>query len=105
MYIVKIVNEFLHGAIWVYEDGIASSWDKIDDDEILKELNKQAMELYGSYYEFDSHNQSCWFNEQLEKETKGKMLDLINKIKERLNQINNGDFVVEDLETERLENL
>ena len=99
------MNEFLHGAIWVYEDGIVSSWEKIDNDEILSELNKKTMVLFGSYYEFDSHGEACWFNADLEKSTKQEMLDLIVQIKKRLDEIDNGDFTVEDLVTERLQKL
>ena len=105
MYTIKLMNEFLHGAIWVYEDGVVSSWEKIDNDAVLEELNKKTMQLYGSYYEFDSHGEACWFNKELEKSTKQEMLNLISKINARLNEINKGDFVVEDLETKRLQNL
>ena len=105
VYTIKLMNEFLHGAIWVYEDGIVSSWEKIDNDVVLKELNKKTMQLYSSYYEFDSHGEACWFNKELEKSTKLEMLDLIAKINARLKEINNNDFIVEDLETERLHNL
>ena len=105
MYTIKIMNEFLHGAIWVYEDGSVSSWDKIDNDPILKELNEKTMLLYNSYFEFDSHNEACWFNKELEKSTKNEMLLLITKIKERLEQLNNNDIIIEDYETERLNKL
>ena len=33
------------------------------------------------------------------------MLNLISQIKKRLEEINDGSFVIEDLETERLNNL
>ncbi len=105
MYTIKIMNEFLHGAIWVYEDGIPSSWDKIDADPTLSDLNRQTMELYASYFEFDTNGESYTYNESLERQTKGEMLSLIRKIKERLHELNNGDFEVEDYETERLMNL
>jgi len=39
------------------------------------------------------------------KKKKNTMLKLISCIKERLAEINDGSFVVEDLETERLKNL
>ena len=105
MYTVKIMNEFLHGAIWIYENGVVSSWPKIDDDPILSNLNRATMELYGSYFEFDANGESCSFNAGIEKETKGEMLSLIKQIKERLNELNDGDFVIEDYETERLSKL
>ena len=56
-------------------------------------------------YEFDSHDEPCWFNHEKEKVEKNIMLELITHIKERLNEINDGSYTVEDLETERLENL
>ena len=102
MHTVKIMNEFLHGAIWVYEDGVPSSWEKIDADPILSDLNRQTKELYASYFDFDANGESCSFNEALEREPKNEMLDLIGKILKRLHELNNGDFEVEDYETGRL---
>lgn len=54
---------------------------------------------------FDSHNEPCWYNHEKEKAEKDVMIELISKIKSRLNEINDGSFVVEDLETERLKKL
>lgn len=107
MYTVKIMNEYLHGPIWVYNSNGISVWKYplISDDPLLKVLNNKAMELFSSYYEFDSHDMPCWFNHEKEKAEKNIMLDLISQIKERLEEINDGSFVVEDLETERLNNL
>ncbi len=39
-------------------------------------LNREIGELYDSYYEFDSHDQACWFNEEQEKTDKSLMLEL-----------------------------
>lgn len=61
--------------------------------------------MFDSYYEFDSHDEPCWFNHEKEKAEKDTMLGLISKIKARLNEINDESFTVEDLETERLKNL
>ena len=107
MYTVKIMNEYLHGPIWVYNpDGIPVwKYPLISDDPELCELNQKAMELFSGYYEFDSHDQPCWFNHEQEKADKEIMLDLIQKIRVRLDEINDGSFVVEDLETERLNSL
>ena len=71
----------------------------------VSELNQSARKLFDSYYEFDSHGEPCWFNHEKEKAEKNIMLKLISGIKERLAEINDGNFVVEDLETERLKNL
>ena len=107
MYTVKIMNEYLHGPIWVYNSNGISVWKYplISDDPLLKVLNDKAMELFSGYYEFDSHDAPCWFNSEKEKLERTTMLDLISQIKERLEEINDGSFVVEDLETERLNNL
>ena len=45
------------------------------------------------------------FDVEKEKEEKEIMLGLISQIKKRLEEINDGSFVVEDLETDRLSNL
>ena len=106
MFIVKLMNEFVHGVLWVCdEDDISTNYDLIDKDEELTKLNEETRKLFDSYYEFDSHDQVCWFNEELERKTKDKMLELIRKIKIRLSEINDGSFKVEDYETERLEKL
>lgn len=107
MYKIRLMNEYLHGPIWIYNaDGIAVlKYPLISDDPTLMKLNTEAMEMFSSYYEFDSHNSPCWFNSDKEKAEKGKMLSLIQKIIDRLNEINDGTFKIEDLETPRLNNL
>lgn len=99
------MNEFMHGAIWVYEDDIPTYYNLIDEDKILSKLNEETENLYNSYYEFDSHDSPCWFNKDLEKATKDKMLNLINKINKRLAELNDGSFKIEDYETQYLLNL
>ena len=107
MYTVKIMNEYLHGPIWVYNsDGIPVwKYPLISDDPVLCVLNQKAMELFSGYYEFDSHDQPCWFNHEKEKKDKDTILELIQKILARLDEINDGSFVVVDYETERLNSL
>lgn len=103
MYTIKLANEFMHGAIWVYdEEGISTDYSLIDDDAELQKLNKKTEDLYNSYYEFDSHNQPVWFNEELEKSSSQKMLNLISMIKDRLSIIDDGTFVIEDCVTSHL---
>lgn len=106
MFTVKIMNEFIHSPIWIYdEDGITDEPSFIADDVILQNICSKAEDMYTSYYEFDSHGVACWFDFEKEKEEKEIMLGLISQIKKRLEEINDGSFVVEDLETERLNNL
>lgn len=107
MYTIKIMNEYLHGPIWVYgPDGVAV-WDfpLLQKDPILSALNKQAMERYSAYYEFDSHDQACWVDLERQKADKEIMLDMITRLIDRLNEINDGSYVIEDCETERIKNL
>lgn len=107
MYKVRLSNEYLHGPIWVINsDGIPVwKYARIEEDAILTELNEKAMQTFSSYYEFDSHDSPCWFNQEKEKAEKDIMLDLITKIKKRLGEINDGSFEIEDLETDRLKSL
>ena len=106
MIVIKIMNEFLHSPIWTYEDDfITDDYPIITDDTILQEISKQIEDRYSNYYEFDSHEQACWFNQEKEKADKELMLGLISKLVSRLNEINDGSYVIEDLETERLKNL
>lgn len=106
MFTVKIMNEFIHSPLWIYdEDGIIDEPEFIANDARLQDLCSKVENMFSSYYEFDSHNESCWFNHEKEKAEKNIMLKLISCIKERLAEINDGNFVVEDLETERLKNL
>ncbi len=106
MVVIKIMNEFLHSPIWTYEDGIITDdLPIIEEDTILQNYCKQASDMFDDYYEFDSHNQPCWFNHEKEKAEKEVMLDLIAQIVSRLNAINDGSFVIEDFETDRLKAL
>ncbi len=106
--IVKIQLDYLQGPIWISDIETGESLmgiELIDHDLILKELNRQAGQLFSSYYEFNSHDQPCWFNHEQEKKDKDIMLELIRKIVARLDEINDGSFIVEDYETERLNGL
>ena len=104
---MKLMNEFLRGLVCVYNsDGVALyKYSKVEDDPVISALNSEAMEMFAGYYEFDSHDGSCWFDHDKEKRERNRMLDLIERIIARLNEINDGSFVVEDYETERLKGL
>lgn len=106
--IVKIQLDFLQGPIWIsdVETGQPmTGLDIIDNDEKLRKINYEISTLYSSYYEFDSHDQACWFNEEQEKKDKEKIISLLKQLIDRLNELNDGSFLVEDYETERLEKL
>lgn len=100
------MNEFIHSPLWIYdEDGVTSEPEFIENDSKLQSLCSQAEDMFSSYYEFDSHDVPCWFNHEKEKAEKDVMIELISRIKKRLNEINDGSFTIEDLETERLKSL
>lgn len=109
MFTVRIMNEFLHGPLWVLdEEGISAatgSLPLVEDDAVVRELNKEARSLFDSYYEFDAHGEACWFNEDRQKEDAGRMLVLVAELNARLAEINDGSFTVEDLETPFLSSL
>lgn len=106
--VIKIQLDFLQGPIWISDLNTGQPLtgnDVVDNDEELRLINFEISNLYSSYYEFDSHDLPCWFNEEQEKKDKEKMLSLLKRLNDRLEEINDGSFVVEDLETERVKKL
>lgn len=103
--VVRIQLDFLQGPNWISDIETGEPFtgiDIIDNDEIIRELNHKAGDMFSSYYEIDSHDLLVWFNLEKEKEI---MLDLITRLIARLNEINDGSYVIEDLETERIKKL
>lgn len=103
--VVRIRLDYLQGPIWMsdIETGEPlTGIELIDNDLELREPNRKAGQMFSSYYEFDTHDVPCWFNHEKEMSEKDIMLGLIMQIVARLNEINDGSFVVEDLESERL---
>lgn len=106
--VVKLMLDYMQGPIWISDvetgeplTGISI----VDDDTVLPKLNMECCELFSNCYEFDPHNGACWFNKESELKNKDKFLLLLRQIKDRLDEINDGSFIVEDLETERLNSL
>ena len=105
---VKLMFDYLQGPIWTsdVETGEPlTGIDVIDDDKVLPKLNLRCSELYSECYEFDTDNQPCTFNKETAKKNKKEILELLAKIKVRLEEINDGTFYVEDLATKELEEL
>lgn len=105
---VKLMFDYLQGPIWTsdVETGEPlTGIDVIDDDKVLPILNLRCSELYSECYEFDTDNQPCTFNKETAKKNKKEILELLAKIKARLEEINDGTFYVEDLATKELEEL
>ncbi len=98
---IKLCLDFLNGPIWkdVYDvknDVLITGISIIDTDPILQELDKSVQEIYSSFYSFDKSGEGCRFDEDAFNVSKESMLALIEKIKTRLDEINDGSFVVED---------
>ena len=76
----------------------------IDNDLELNELNEKASALYSSFYEFDE-DEACRFNSAIAKEHLDELKELIAKIKNRLNNLNDGSFELNDMITDQLREL
>ena len=61
--------------------------------------------MYDGYYEYDSHDLPVWFNFEQEKKEKENVLSLLKQLIDRLNELNDGSYFIEDLETDRIKNL
>lgn len=105
---IKIMLDYLQGPIWISDADTGEPMtgiDVVDNDTILPKLNRECCELYSDCYEFDSHDRACWFNEEKLRSNKGRILFLLDSINCRLNLINDGSYVVDDVETDRIKNL
>lgn len=108
--VVKLMFDFMQGPVWpnYIEE---TTFEKItgvkvvDEDAQIRDLNEKACNLYSSYYEFDSHDQACWFNEKQQYADRFIMLDLLEKIVSRLEEINDGSYVVEPIALEEYRSL
>ena len=106
---LKLELDFLIGPI--VKDVFSSSKNKlvtgvevIDNDLELNELNEKASALYSSFYEFDE-DEACRFNSTIAKEHLDELKELITKIKNRLNILNDGSFELSDMITDQLREL
>ena len=106
--VIRIRLDYLQGPIWMSDIDTGeplTGIEVIDNDLEIREPNRRAGQMFTSYYEFDTHDVPCWFDHEKEKAEKEIMLDLIAQIVARLNEINDGSFIIEDFETERLKAL
>ena len=106
---IKIRIRFLVGPI--VKDVFSASKNKlitgveiIDNDLELNELNEKASALYSSFYEFDE-DEACTFNSTIAKEHLDELKELITKIMNRLNNLNDGSFELSDMITDQLREL
>ncbi len=98
---LKLQLDFLAGPlrkdVWdVDKNTVTTGIPAVDGDERLAELDAEIQALFSSYYEFDSHDQACWFDEDRQKADRDKRLALLASLNQRLAEINDGSFVVDD---------
>ena len=112
MYIIKIMTDFFHdGVVWYCdEDGIEfmNKKDVFKDFYEDKELNEASIkiaDLNDSFYYFDTNDQPCFFDKEDEKAHKELILQLLSIVKNRINILNKGRFIIKDYCTEYYENL
>ncbi|MBR1728113.1 MAG: hypothetical protein IJ728_01100 [Selenomonadaceae bacterium] len=113
VFTVKIMFDYLAKPLWIsyYNPETKENlinlmhFDLIDNDEEINKICAEIEDIYSSYYYFDYKDQTCYFDKDQELADKDKMLELLKKLNDRLNEINDGSFVVEDKETDRLKAL
>lgn len=110
MNIIKIMNEYGQGPLWYCdEEGILLvdpvGFEIFTNDTELNQIATEIGRMYNGYYEFDSHDQACWFNEEQEKKDSTKMLSLLRGLRKRLDELNDGSFLIKDYCTKYYEEL
>ncbi len=97
-----------NGPIWMRYPGTGfpdTGIEVVDNDELVRKLNYEIGYMYDNYCESDSHDMPMWFNFEQEKKGKEKMLSLLKQLIDRLNELNNGSYFIEDLETDRVKSI
>lgn len=106
MKIIKLELDFLIGPIIkdvfsTSNNKLVTDIDIIDNDLELYYLNDKASALYNSFYEFNN-DEAGKFNNTLAKEHLDELKELIIKIKNRINILNDGTFKLNDLVSKQL---
>ncbi|MBR1689204.1 MAG: hypothetical protein IJ713_00345 [Oscillibacter sp.] len=105
---LKLYLDFLAGPVWKRyfneEKGCGvTGIDVVDNDAKLWELNQMVQDMYTSCYQFDVGDQPFIFTtEGLDKKA---MMDAMQRVKDRLAEINDGSFVIEDYATAEIMSL
>lgn len=89
------------------DDGSFSSGSKlVDNDETITKLNKETNDLWCTLFSKDEKSSSGFkFDTDKEKEIAPILLGLINQIKNRLDEINDGSFIIHDMISDHLKSL
>lgn len=98
IYKIKLMNEFLHGPIWIYDENnlVRRKYPLVTEDELLMNLNEEAQRLYDECYSFDENEEPYTFDEKLYQKNYPKLKEIINSIVCRLSEINDGSFEIDN---------
>lgn len=105
-----IMLDFVSGPLWkdIYDakkKELVTGIDVVDNDEYIQNLDDKISNLYSSYYKINYNDEALYFDKEQEKRDKYKMLGLLEKLRKRLDELNDGSFEIDDRETERVRNL
>lgn len=106
---IRIKLDFATGPLWPEyyneeKDIESTGVDIVDNDKELKEISHEISSMFNSYYIIDER-EGVSFNYKQERKDKDKMLSLLAHLNKRLEEINDGSFVVVDEETPRVRKL
>ncbi len=106
---IRLELDFLIGPIIkeefsVSKNKLVTGIDVIDNDIELSDLNDKIAALYSSFYEFNK-DEACVFNPLIAKEHIHELNELVDKLKEKLNSLNDGSYEIEDIITKQLKEL
>ena len=78
---VKLSLDFTFGPIWAtrYDPEtrrLICDVPVVDNDEIAQKLNEEIKTMNVSYYEFNSHDQACWYNAEKKQPKPQRCLNL-----------------------------
>lgn len=107
---IKLELDYLIGPIIkdvfsISQKNVITGIDVIDNDEIVRKLDLSISTIFSSCYEFDKEDITCFLDEEKVKKEKQNLMQLLTELKERLDVINDGTFVIEDLASKYLEKL
>ena len=107
---IKLMFDYNEGPIWPnhidpYTFERSTGVDLIDNDKMIKDLSVKMSNMYSDYYTFDTDDSPCKFDLEKQRKEKGIMLDLLSKLKNRLNELNDGTFEVDDHITNEYERI
>lgn len=91
--------DFNQGAIWISDQETGepiTGISIIDSNKEIALLNKKISDLYSSYYELNTKESACVFNNDKFLADKDKMLKMLSDLKILLEKINDGSYEIED---------